>query len=152
MAAKPTRTGGPVWTGDGLIGGIDDVRRVLADVNAAGLKRDNTAFAVELVQSADEVALTEADIARVLPAVPEIAELFPWPGGIRRGATVAAVGSTSLLMTLPAGAMTQGSWAAVVGMPAFGGLAAADAGVPLDRLEDGGFADSWQISMRNSTG
>ena len=48
--------------------------------------------------------------------------------------------------------MTQGSWAAVVGMPAFGGLAAADAGVPLDRLEDGGFADSWQISMRNSTG
>jgi hypothetical protein len=134
VAAKPTRTGRPAWTGDGLIGGIDDVRRVLADANAAGLKRDNTALAVELVQSADEVALTEADIARVLPAVPEIAELLPWPGGSRRGATLAAVGSTSLLMTLLAGAMTQGSWAAVVGMPAFGALAAAEAGVPLDRL------------------
>ena len=135
MAAKPTRTGRPAWTGDGLIGGIDDVRRILDDVNQAGLHRDNTAAAARLVQSADDVALTEADIARVLPCPAEINDLLPWPGGIRRGATVAAVGSTSLLITLLAGAMSEvGSWAAVVGLPALGALAAAEAGVPLERL------------------
>jgi len=134
VAAKPTRTGRPAWTGDGLIAGIDDVRRVLDDVNQAGLHRNNTAAVARLVQSADDVALTGADIARVLPCPAEINDLLPWPGGIRRGATVAAVGSTSLLITLLAGAMTEGSWAAVVGLPALGALAAAEAGVPLERL------------------
>jgi hypothetical protein len=79
----------------------------------------------------------------VQPCPPELAELFPWPGGIRRGATVAAVGSTSLLMALMASPMAAGSWAAVVGMPHFGALAAGvDYRLPLDHLEDGGFADS----------
>jgi hypothetical protein len=70
----------------------------------------------------------------VLPAPPALAGLFPWPGGIRRGATVAAVGSTSLVIALLAKAMSAGSWAAVVGMPSFGALAAAEAGVPLEHL------------------
>lgn len=133
MAAKPTRPA-RTWTGDRLIGSAGDVRRILADVNHTGLQRDNTAAANQLVQSADEIAFTGGDIARVLPAAPEIAGLLPWPGGIRRGATVAAVGSTSLLMTLLAGAMTEGAWAAVVGMPAFGAVAAVEAGTPLERL------------------
>ena len=65
---------------------------------------------------------------------PAVAGLLPWPGGIRRGATVAAVGSTSLIMVLLATVMAAGSWASVVGMPAFGALAAAEVGVPLERL------------------
>jgi hypothetical protein len=67
--------------------------------------------------------------------VPELAGLLPWPGGIRRGTTVAAVGCTSLLMTLLAGALRAGSWAAVVGLPDFGALAAGqDFGIDLSRL------------------
>jgi hypothetical protein len=93
-----------------------------------------TAAAARLVQPAGEATLTE-DISRVLPMPSELAELFTaWPGGIRRGATVAGVGSTSLLLTLLAGAMAEGAWAAVVGMPAFGALAAHEAGIVLDRL------------------
>ena len=42
----------------------------------AGLHRDNTAAAARLVQSADDVALTGADIARVLPCPAEIADLL----------------------------------------------------------------------------
>jgi len=123
----------PSWPGSGRITGPDDVRRVLAEVNQAGLHRDNTVAASQLVRPADEVAVAGADIARVLPAAAEIAELLPWRG-LRRGATVAVVGSTSLLMTLLAGAMSEGAWAAVVGMPAFGAIAASEAGASLDRL------------------
>ncbi|WP_196419964.1 hypothetical protein [Actinoplanes aureus] len=61
--------------------------------------------------------------------------LLPWPGGLRRGATVTAVGATSLLMLLAGAMRNTGSWARVVGMPAFGLLAAGqDYRVPLDRL------------------
>jgi hypothetical protein len=134
MPGKPARTAQPAWAGDGRIAGPDDVRRILADVNTAGLRRDITALATQLVQSADEAALTEPDVGRVLPAYPAIAELLPWPGGIRRGATVAVVGSTSLLMALLAGALSEGSWGAVCGLPDFGALAAAEIGVPLERL------------------
>ena len=106
----------------------------MADINAAGLDRNTTALATRLVQPAGEVAFGESDIARVLPVDPALAGLLPWPGGIRRGATVAAVGSTSVLIALLASAMAEGSWGAVVGMPAFGVLAAAEADVPIQRL------------------
>ena len=124
----------PSWSGHGRIAGPADVQRVLAGVNAAGLQRDNTALASQLVQSANAVGITEGDIARVLPTHPALAGLLPWPGGIRRGATVAAIGSTSLVIAFLATAMAGGCWAAVVGMPALGALAAAEAGVPLERL------------------
>ena len=42
-----------------------------------------------LVQPAEDLGLAEADLARVLPAPSALAGLLPWPGGIRRGATVA---------------------------------------------------------------
>jgi hypothetical protein len=73
---------------------------------------------------------------RLLPAVPPLAGLLPG-GGLRRGSTVAVAagaGSTSLLLALLAGASTAGAWAGIVGRPDLGLVAAAEAGVALDRL------------------
>src|SRR5659263_597299 len=56
------------------------------------------------------------------------------PGGLRRGSTVAVLGSTSLVLALLAEACGGGAWAAVVGQPTVGLLAAAQAGVVLERL------------------
>jgi hypothetical protein len=55
-------------------------------------------------------------------------------------------------MALLADAMaTSGVWAALVGLPGFGALAAAvDYGVDLGRLEGGGFADSCHSAACNS--
>ncbi|OJF14524.1 hypothetical protein [Couchioplanes caeruleus] len=123
------------WSGRGQLAGPEDVRRLLDEVNTAGLGRGNTALAARLVQSADEAELAAPDASRVLPVIPELARgLLPWPGGIRRGATVAVSGSTSLLMAMLAGPMRQGAWAAVVGIPAFGALAAQEYGIDLSRL------------------
>ncbi|OLF13634.1 hypothetical protein BU204_26575 [Actinophytocola xanthii] len=71
--------------------------------------------------------------ARVLPVLPDLADLFPW-GGLRRGSTVAVRGSTSLLLALLAAPTATGSWAAVVGMPHLGIVAADELGVAVDRL------------------
>jgi hypothetical protein len=130
-AAAPA---GTTWAGAGRIDGGADIARVLAAVNAAGQSRERTAEMPQAVERADDVALDRPDASRVLPVGREVAELLPWPGGIRRGTTVAAIGSTSLLMALLSEASAAGSWAAVVGMPAFGVLAAAECGVELSRL------------------
>jgi hypothetical protein len=70
-----------------------------------------------------------------LPALPALAEVLPG-GGVRRGSVVAVEGpgATSLLWALLAPPTGTGSWAALVGLPDAGLLAAADAGVALDRL------------------
>ncbi|HET8659012.1 MAG TPA: hypothetical protein VFM55_08455 [Micromonosporaceae bacterium] len=91
---------------------------------------------------------------RVLPVVPELRPLLP-AGGLRRGTTVAVAtgvgepsdeppgpagaglggtGATSVLLTLLAAASRSGSWCAVVGIPALGAVAAAEAGIELSRL------------------
>ncbi|QUH05047.1 hypothetical protein HUO13_33530 [Saccharopolyspora erythraea] len=70
---------------------------------------------------------------RVLPTRAELAAVLPWPG-LRRGSTVAVHGSVSLLFALLAEATEQGSWAAVVGLPGLGLVAAAEAGVEIARL------------------
>ena len=67
-----------------------------------------------------------------LPVPAPLAEILP--DGLRRGATTAVLGSTSLVLTLLAHACAGGAWAAVVGQPTIGLLAAAQAGVALDRL------------------
>ncbi|MBG0569166.1 hypothetical protein [Actinoplanes aureus] len=126
---------GTAWNGDGRINGLADVRAALGRVNAAAQHRGTTAQLAHAVQTADQAELAP-DVTQILPADPALQPLLPWPGGLRKGATVAAVGSTSLLMLLLAGAMHDtGSWACIVGLPSFGVLAAGqDYGVPLERL------------------
>jgi len=67
-----------------------------------------------------------------LPVPDELAALLP--DGLRRGGITAVSGSTSLLLALLAHACAEGAWAAVVGQPSMGLLAAAQAGVALERL------------------
>ncbi len=67
-----------------------------------------------------------------LPVPPALAPLLP--GGLRRGAVTAVLGSTWLVLGVLAHALVDGTWGAVVGHPDLGLLAAARAGVPLDRL------------------
>ena len=70
---------------------------------------------------------------RSLPVDGRLAGLLP-SGALDRGTTLVVSGSTSLLLGLVAEASRAGSWAAVVGMPAVGVLAAAQLGLDLDRL------------------
>jgi hypothetical protein len=110
----------------------DDVRRILDQVNRDGLDRANTTALARAIQPAGDVDL-QPDASKLLPIDGQVAPLLPWPG-LRRGATVAVSGSTSLLLLLLAGAMRDGSWCAVAGVPHLGCVAAAEMGVPLDRL------------------
>ncbi|GAA0494103.1 hypothetical protein Ade02nite_20700 [Paractinoplanes deccanensis] len=116
----------------GAISSPDDVRRVLDAVNRDGLTRANTTALAEVIRPAEQTEVGP-DASKLLPAPPGLAPLLPWPG-LRRGATIAVTGSASVLMQLLAAGMRDGGWAAVVGCPTFGVLAAAEAGVPVDRL------------------
>lgn len=58
------------WSGAGRIGSRDDVTRVLAAVSAQGARRDRTASMAQVVDRADEIALTTPDGARTLPIPP----------------------------------------------------------------------------------
>jgi len=103
----------------------------LADLRTAGL-----------VRQASE------PVGRVEQSLPVSAQLRPLlPGGVlRRGGTVAVAanadgrsassraGATSLLFALVAEASSSGSWCAVVGMPRLGLVAAAEAGVAVERF------------------
>lgn len=79
-------------------------------------------------------------VARMLPVLPELRRLLPG-GGLRRGSTIAirngfasGCGGTSILFALLAAASAAGSWCAVIGLPDLGAVAAAEAGVALERL------------------
>lgn len=67
------------------------------------------------------------------PVAEPLAPLLPG-GGLRRGSVVAVRGSTALLLALLAAATAQGAWAVVVGVDDLGVLAAAEAGVRVQRL------------------
>ncbi|HEV7650038.1 MAG TPA: hypothetical protein VGP26_17970 [Actinophytocola sp.] len=82
---------------------------------------------------ASDLVKVPAGRVRMLPVHADLAGLFPW-GGLRRGSTVSVRGSTSLLLALLAAPTVGDSWAAVVGMPELGVLAAAELGVAVDRL------------------
>jgi hypothetical protein len=74
--------------------------------------------------------------ARLLPVAEPLVRLLP-TGGLRRGSTVAlpeAPAATSLLLALLAEASAGGAWVGVVGRPELGLVAAAEAGVRLERL------------------
>jgi hypothetical protein len=75
------------------------------------------------------------DVPGGRPPFPVVEPLAPLlPGGLRRGSIVAVHGSMALLLALLAAATTQGTWAAVVGVGDLGVLAAAEAGVVVQRL------------------
>jgi hypothetical protein len=86
------------------------------------------------VRSASELSTPDRAVEqRVLPVRAELANLLPHRG-LRRGSTVVVRGSTTVLLALLAMATSRGSWAAVVGMPDLGLLAAAELGVAVHRL------------------
>ncbi|UNX56096.1 hypothetical protein MF406_07780 [Georgenia sp. TF02-10] len=68
-----------------------------------------------------------------LPVPAALAPLFPG-GVLARGTVVQVAGSTSLLLTLAAGAAAVGAWSALTALPDVGWRAAAEAGLDLDRV------------------
>jgi hypothetical protein len=70
---------------------------------------------------------------RLLPVVPAFQPLLPGQG-LRRGTTVTVGRSAALALALVAGASAAGSWVAAVGLPDLGIVAAAEAGIALERL------------------
>jgi hypothetical protein len=73
---------------------------------------------------------------RLLPVAEPLARLLP-AGGLRRGSTVAVpggAGASSLLLALLAETSAGGAWVGVVGRPELGLVAAAEAGLRLERL------------------
>ena len=70
---------------------------------------------------------------RMLPVAAPLRSLLPG-GGLRRGATVEVGGSTALMLALLAEASSEGAWSALVGLPEVGLVAAAEAGLALERL------------------
>ncbi len=69
----------------------------------------------------------------VLPVLPALRELLPG-GGLPRGSVVAAGRWSLLCLALVAAASAAGAWCAVAGLPQLGVVAAADAGLDLDRM------------------
>lgn len=86
------------------------------------------------VRPASELASTAGvELPPVFPVLPELAGLLP-RGGLPASGTVVVRNSVSLLLALLAAATAAGSWAAVVGMPELGIVAAAELGVAVHRL------------------
>ncbi|HZQ87918.1 MAG TPA: hypothetical protein VFA83_23930, partial [Acidimicrobiales bacterium] len=96
--------------------------RPLADPRPEGLQ--------EVVGRARPVTLAGEQL---LPVLPELAGLLVG-GGLRRGTSVAVADSTTLGLRLLAAASQAGSWCAAVGLPSLGVVAAAEAGLVLERL------------------
>lgn len=108
---------------------------------AKGIRREPvTPFAKN--EQAFDTGRVQAQVAPVvlaeerrLPAAAALAPVLPG-GGLRRGSVVglAGPGATSLLWALVAPPSAAGDWAVLVGLPTAGLVAAAEAGVALDRL------------------
>jgi hypothetical protein len=123
--AETTHSAGSASRPTPVLSLVDREPRVsrLAAIRAAGL-----------VRHASE--RTEAGVEGSLPVGAVLRPLLPG-GSLRRGSTVAVAsgnGSTSLLFAVLAEASAAGSWCAVVGMPHLGLVAAAEAGIVVDRL------------------
>jgi hypothetical protein len=107
--------------------------------DVAGRMISGAAALAGLVRTA--TGTDEPGVDRMLPVAAELSGLLPGRG-LRRGSTVAvaagqsvsAGGGTSLMLALLAAASRNGSWCAVVGVPALGALAAAESGIVLERL------------------
>lgn len=95
----------------------------------------------DLIEAAARVRPVALAREQLLAVTPELAPLLP-DGALRRGSTVAVGspdgsmvgGATSLALALTAAASAEGSWVALVGLPAVGLVAAAELGLAVDRL------------------
>lgn len=112
----------------------------------AGQEAVRSAVLAGLVRPASDYAdpVTSAGsggLDRVLPVLPELRRVLPGRG-LRRGSTIGVLtgrsvrpaGGSSLVLALLVEASRSGAWCAVVGIPTFGAVAAADTGIALDRL------------------
>jgi hypothetical protein len=89
----------------------------------------------DLIRDGERVAPVVLARDRALPVVEALAPLLP--EGLRRGSSVAVGGGpgrSTLALALLVAAMAEGSWAAVVGMPALGLAAALELGVVPERF------------------
>jgi hypothetical protein len=101
-----------------------DVQRLL---DSAGLHRA-AGLSAPVIRAAQHTARAGAD--KVWPVPTPLRDLLP-VAALRRGSTVSVLGCTSLLFALISSASQQGAWAALVGMPQTGALAANELGVNL---------------------
>ena len=69
----------------------------------------------------------------LLPVLPALRELLPG-GGLQRGSVVTSGDWGLLALALTAGAVADGAWCAIVGVPSAGVRAAAEAGLDPDRV------------------
>lgn len=121
-----TRTGYGAETGPGVRETGPGVRGIETGRASAGAGVVGRASGV----TRGSVLLTDRPPLTVPPALEPLL-----PGGLRRGSTTAVLGSTSLVLAMIAAACTaREAWAAVVGQPSLGLLAAAQSGVALGRL------------------
>jgi hypothetical protein len=97
------------------------------------ISRSATERHEERTQLARRIEPTTLAADQLLPVLPPLARLLPH-GGLRRGTVVAVSGSLRLALALAAGATQAGCWAAAVGLPELGVVAAAETGVALQRL------------------
>jgi hypothetical protein len=97
------------------------------------ISRSATERHEERTQLARLIEPTSLAADQLLPVLPPLAELLPH-GGLRRGTVVAVSGSLRLALALAAGTTQAGCWAAAVGVPELGVVAAAETGVVLQRL------------------
>jgi hypothetical protein len=68
----------------------------------------------------------------LLPVIPALRELLP--GGLRQGSVVTSGDWGLLALALAAGAVADGAWCAIVGVPSVGVRAAVDVGLNPDRV------------------
>lgn len=128
---------------------IERLRQRMAEIPArsAGPTRPSLAAltSTDTRQGSDEVEpqaprRAEPSPIRTLPVPPPIADLLPHRG-LTRGSAVRVDGVASLRAGLIASVTSAGGWAAVVGSPSLGLLAAAEMGADLSRcavIEDPG--------------
>ncbi|GEN79128.1 hypothetical protein [Actinotalea fermentans] len=120
LARAEQRTGTATWVRRppaGARDGLADRSEVLEPTSAADARS----------------APLEVSAARLLPVHATLTGLLP-AAGLERGGTLVVGGSTSLVLALLAEASRAGSWAAFVGLPRVGVLAAHELGLDLARL------------------
>lgn len=99
------------------------------DTGLSGLLAEGTVRTGREV-GAGSGALSDEDL---LPVLPALCELLPH-GALQRGSVVAAGTWNLLCLALAAGPVASGAWCAAAGIPEFGVMAAADAGLDPARL------------------